>query len=180
MADYLGDSTAKDLGRLTLNPISHIDPFGTILLPLIFFLFSVLLPGQQTFIFAYAKPVPYNPYNLRDQKYGPAWIALAGPGVNLFLAIIFGLVIRFTPYSQLTNFFYLIVFANLLLFVINMIPLPPLDGAKIVSIFQPNYERYFSGFGFLLVLIFLFTIGFRLVFLIINLLFGLIVGQPLY
>src|SRR3989338_121736 len=89
MAYALGDSTAKYAGRLTLNPIPHIDPFGSIILP---FILS-LLPGGM--VFGWAKPVPYNPYNLRDQKWGPGLVAAVGPVSNLFVALVFGLVIRF-------------------------------------------------------------------------------------
>src|SRR3989344_5222539 len=90
VAYSLGDPTAKNLGRLTLNPIKHLDMFGSVFLPLI----SFMLGG---FIFGYAKPVPYNPENLRDRKYGPAKVALAGPASNIALAVLFGLTLRFLP-----------------------------------------------------------------------------------
>jgi Zn-dependent protease len=94
VAYKLGDSTAKDAGRLTLNPIPHIDLFGSILLPL-FFVFSGL-----SFMIAWAKPVPYNPNNIRDKKYGDLKVAIAGPGFNFIVAIVFGLVARFLPLAQ--------------------------------------------------------------------------------
>src|SRR3989338_7191179 len=90
MANSLGDPTAKNLGRLTLNPLKHLDFFGSILLPL----FTFFAGG---FVFGYAKPVPYNPNNLRDRKYGPAKVAIAGPLSNIILAILFGLTLRFLP-----------------------------------------------------------------------------------
>ena len=92
MANYLGDPTAKYAGRLTLNPIKHLDPFGSILIPLF------LLIVQSPFLFGWAKPVPYNPYNLRNKKWGSAMVAAAGPGSNLIIALIFGLALRFIPF----------------------------------------------------------------------------------
>ncbi|MBP7770503.1 MAG: site-2 protease family protein, partial [Candidatus Pacebacteria bacterium] len=87
MANFLGDPTARLQGRLTLNPISHIDPIGSLLLP------AILVITQSPMLIGYAKPVPYNPYNLRG-KYAEGWVAFAGPGVNIILALIFGLAIR--------------------------------------------------------------------------------------
>jgi Zn-dependent protease len=84
---WLGDPTAKYMGRLTLNPVNHIDPIGSVLVPLV----TYLAGG---FIFGWAKPVPYNPYNLRDQKYGPALVGVAGPLSNLLMALIFGFFLR--------------------------------------------------------------------------------------
>ena len=96
VAYSLGDPTAKNAGRLTLNPIPHIDPIGSILLPGVLILMSVALGGGGI-IFGWAKPVPINPYNFRDQKYGEVKVALAGPGANLLIALVFGLVLRFLP-----------------------------------------------------------------------------------
>ncbi len=154
MANQLGDPTAKYAGRLTLNPVKHIDLFGSIILPLL------LIPTG--FLFAYAKPVPYNPYNLRDQKWGSVWVALAGPGSNLILAFLFGVLIRSLPAtSTLIPFLFIIVFANVLLAVFNMVPIPPLDGSKLLFALLPdsavalrqNLERY----GFLILIIFIFS-----------------------
>ncbi len=129
----MGDPTAKNMGRLTLNPLAHMDPIGTVMLPL-FLLFFV-----GGFI-GYAKPVPYNPYNLRDAKYGSAKVAVAGPLSNFFIALIFALVVRF---FDLTGFlsiaFSWIVYINIFLGLFNLIPIPPLDGSKILSIFFPSY-----------------------------------------
>src|SRR3989344_9449093 len=123
MALHLGDRTAKDLGRLTLNPIKHLDLVGSIILPLLTFFAS-------GFIFGYAKPVPYNPHNLRDRKYGPAKVAMAGPAVNLTLAVLFGLVLRFLPEflgnSILPSLLGSIVRINLPLAIFNLMPIPPL------------------------------------------------------
>ncbi len=134
MANSLGDPTAKNLGRLSLNPIKHLDLFGSILLP--FFLF--LTTG---FAFGYAKPVPYNPNNLNDRKYGPVKVAIAGPLSNLVLALLFGLSIRFIPgaFSSplVQNLFSNIVLMNLSLAVFNMFPVPPLDGHWLLMAFLP-------------------------------------------
>src|SRR3990167_5824232 len=112
MANSLGDSTAKNLGRLSLNPLKHLDPFGSVLLP--FFLFVTT-----GFAFGYAKPVPYNPDNLTDKKYGPVKVAIAGPMSNFILAILFGLTLRFTPdifsSSLVPELFSRIVILNLVL-----------------------------------------------------------------
>src|SRR3989338_3694981 len=92
MANSLGDPTAKDFGRLTLNPLKHLDLFGSIILPLLTFFVG-------GFVFGYAKPVPYNPFHLSDKKYGPAKVALAGPLSNIILAVGFGLFLRYLPTS---------------------------------------------------------------------------------
>ncbi len=130
---YLGDPTAKYAGRLSLNPIHHIDLFGTILLPLL-----LILSGTG-FVFGWAKPVPVNYYNLRHGKYGPALVALAGPAANLVLLIIFGLLARFSPTnSALPMLFVTIAATNSILMLFNIIPIPPLDGSKILYIFLEN------------------------------------------
>lgn len=142
MANYLGDPTARLEGRLTLNPISHIDPIGTVLLPAILLLTSPILIG-------YAKPVPYNPYNLRG-RYGEALVAFAGPGTNIVLALIFGLIIRFFGGEidpSLVDAFNVIVLINIVLALFNLIPIPPLDGSKILSALLPRglgsaYDRF--------------------------------------
>ncbi|MFH1173114.1 MAG: site-2 protease family protein [bacterium] len=155
MADRLGDPTAKQLGRLTLNPIAHIDPIGTLLLPLIMFMST----GGR-FLFAYAKPVPFNPYNLKDQKWGPALVGLAGPASNLLLAVVFGLLIRFMPESNFSVFLSIIVYANILLMVFNLVPIPPLDGSKLLYALLPdslnNLKLWLERFGFVFLLIFIF------------------------
>lgn len=152
MAEYFGDDTARNAGRLTLNPIKHVDIFGSIILP------AVLILSHAGFLFGWAKPVPYNPNNLRDRKWGTIAVAAAGVLANFLIAIIFGLVIRlapsFLPSSIVTNNFYFItsaiVVVNLALGIFNLVPIPPLDGSKILLSFLPdrafsfavNYERY--------------------------------------
>jgi Zn-dependent protease len=139
VADFLGDRTARMAGRLTLNPLSHIDPLGSIILPL----FSFLSAG---FIFGWAKPVPYNPYNLQG-KYAEVAVAGAGAFANLCLALMFGLLIRFGGGALPASFVDIaeaIVFINVLLAVFNMIPIPPLDGSKVLFGLLPFRFEYVS------------------------------------
>jgi Zn-dependent protease len=138
-ADYLGDKTARYAGRLTLNPIPHIDPIGSILLPL-----ALALSGSPIF-FGWAKPVPYNPYNLRPGRFSEAIVAGAGPASNAVIAIIFGLVVRFNIDPTLAEFFFLIVVVNVMLCIFNLIPIPPLDGSKVLEAFLPRSLQY--GYG---------------------------------
>ncbi|GBE17141.1 peptidase family M50 [bacterium BMS3Abin15] len=181
---WLGDPTAKYAGRLTLNPLKHLDLWGSFLVPLI----MILTLG---FGFGWAKPVPYNPYNLRDQKKGPAIVGLAGPLSNIVVALIFGLGARFIPLGSVVkvdiiqnlmqfNFsdlavaisgsfasiffliFVMIVFINVILAFFNLIPIPPLDGSKLLfSIIPLRTETKIMleqfGFVFLLMFIFLFS-----------------------
>lgn len=134
-ANAMGDPTARSLGRLTLNPLRHLDLFGSILLP--FLLYMTGLP-----VFGYAKPVPYNPLNLNDQRWGPAKVALAGPLSNLMLALLFGLTFRFLPdvfsSSLVPTLFIVIIYVNILLAVFNLFPIPPLDGHWILFSLLPR------------------------------------------
>jgi len=135
MADWLGDPTARLQGRLTLNPIKHVDPVGSIIVPLI-----TSLSG---FTFGWAKPVIYNPYNLKNKRQGEFLIALAGPASNLVIAFVFGMIIRFTFINplEMTRFLEIcsyIVIINLVLAIFNLIPLPPLDGSKLLFAWLPN------------------------------------------
>ncbi len=146
MANYLGDPTARLAGRLTLNPISHIDPIGSILLPLI------LVLTHSPFLIGYAKPVPYNPYNLAG-KYDEGLVAFAGPGTNILLALVFGLVIRFAGVAlspSLLTALATVVYINMLLALFNLIPIPPLDGSKVLStvfgMISPALERGYNAF----------------------------------
>lgn len=181
MANHLGDPTAKYADRLTLNPIKHLDPIGSVLVPLI------LIFTGSPILFGWAKPVPINPYNFSDQKYGSAKVALAGPGANLLVALFFGLALRFFPdliaLPGLFSIFSYIVFINILLAVFNLLPIPPLDGSHILFTFLPpemeNIKIFLSQFGFF-VLLFVILFFFRLVILIVNFIFTLIVGFPLF
>ncbi|PIT93716.1 site-2 protease family protein [Candidatus Falkowbacteria bacterium CG10_big_fil_rev_8_21_14_0_10_43_11] len=175
MADRLGDATARDAGRLTINPLAHLDWFGSIFLPLL------LVLSNSPFVFGYAKPVPFNPHNLRDGKWGPAKVALAGPLGNFILALSFGLVLRFVPVldAQLAAFISYIIIINLILMVFNLIPIPPLDGSKIILPFLPYHwqKKYFllEPYGMTLVVFFM-LLGMNIVWFFVNILFQLIVG----
>ena len=153
-ANYLGDPTARLSGRLTLNPIPHIDPIGSVLVPLFLFFF-----GGGAMV-GWAKPVPVNPYNLRG-THGEAIVAATGPLSNILLAVIFGFLIRLggaLPDSFL-HIAALIVILNIVLAVFNLVPLPPLDGSKILFSFLPyhmqNVRDTFERYGFFLVLFFI-------------------------
>jgi len=120
-----GDPTAKYAGRLTLNPLAHIDWWGTVLMPLALLIFFGVF-------FGYAKPVPINPYNFKDQRRGMIWVSIAGVGANFLIAVILGLFIRFLPSFFLNNLFSLIVMINIWLGLFNLLPFPPLDGSKLL------------------------------------------------
>lgn len=162
MAYILGDPTAKLAGRLTLNPIKHIDPVGSIIVPL----FLALLPGG--IVFGWAKPVPYNPYNLKAGKYGPAYVAAAGPASNLMLALIFGLLLRSGLAISLigvaaTPILSTIVLVNIMLALFNLIPVPPLDGSTIIFSLLPYRSRIVESFykyQLVIILVVIFGAGF--------------------
>lgn len=161
MAEYYGDETARYAGRLTLNPVKHLDLFGSILLP------AFLILSHAGFLFGWAKPVPYNPNNLSDRKWGTIAVAAAGILANLFIAVVFGIILRFTIALALPSGFYFIistiVLVNLSLALFNLIPIPPLDGSKILFSFLPGslygamatFERY--SLVFLVVFIVFFS-----------------------
>lgn len=177
-ADQMGDPTARHAGRLTLNPIAHIDLFGTILMPIL-----LLLLSGGNFLFAYAKPVPYNPYNLSDKKWGPAKVAVAGPLSNLIVAFVCAMLIRFLGPSSFTSILGIIVYANILLMVFNLVPIPPLDGSKILFAVLPDsvfrVKEFLERYGFMILLFFIFFM-FRLIAPIIDWVFALLVGVPLF
>lgn len=203
MAQRLGDDTAARAGRLTLNPLVHLDLFGSIILPLL------LVFSKAGFFLAWAKPVPYNPYNLRDKKYGELKVALAGPASNLLIAAGFGLIARFLPLaletkqSLLVGFLsadparvlsitagslaagleiaaLMICFINLALAVFNLIPVPPLDGSKILAAILPLSAREMlwkiERYGFVVLILLIMSGAFGFVSSIVFWLFGLISG----
>ncbi len=130
---WQGDRTARDAGRLTLNPIAHVDIVGSILIPVGLFLLS------SPFLFGWAKPVPINPYNFRNVKYGEALVAFAGPLVNIIFVTIFTLLIHFVPMNAVyMNVCQTAILVNLVLALFNLIPIPPLDGSKILFAFIPQ------------------------------------------
>jgi Zn-dependent protease len=174
----LGDPTAKYAGRLTLNPIKHLDPWGSFIVPL----FMIMTLG---FGFGWAKPVPYNPYNLKDQHKGPVWVALSGPASNILLAIFFGLCARFIFLNQVIKisivqnvfqfgdlgvafsgsfaaiFFWIcimMVILNVFLAFFNLIPIPPLDGSKLLFYFfslRNETKVMLEQFGFIFLIMFI-------------------------
>src|SRR3989344_5608769 len=163
MAYALGDPTAKYAGRLTLNPIPHIDLFGSIILP-----FILAIPaffGAPTIIFGWAKPVPYNPYNLKNQKWGPALVGAAGPGSNILIALAFSLVVRSLDGAlpaSLAEILTTIILINILLAIFNLVPIPPLDGSKVLFALLPasfyRLQGFLEEYGFFLFLIFIFLL----------------------
>ncbi len=179
MADQLGDPTARHAGRLTLNPVAHIDPMGTFLMPVM-----LLLLSGGTFMFAYAKPVPYNPYNLKNQKRDPAFVAAAGPLSNLLLAGVCAIIIRSVGLTSFTALLSIIVYANILLAVFNLVPIPPLDGSKILFSLLPDNESgirirlFLERYGFFILIFFVFFL-FELITPIIFGLYKLFVGSSL-
>jgi len=131
MANFLGDPTAKLQGRLTLNPIKHIDPIGSILLP------ALLIFSGSKFLFGWAKPVPFNPYNLkRGGRFAEALVALAGPMTNI--AIAFFVVLLYKTGLVTQNIAFMAVYMNVFLAFLNLLPIPPLDGSKILPAFLPK------------------------------------------
>jgi len=175
MADRLGDPTARYAGRLSLDPRVHIDPVGSILMPALLW---ILTSGS--FLFAYAKPVPFNTYNLRDQKRGPAMIAIAGPLSNLLLAFVFGLFAQLMPLSNMRPFFEIIVYANVLLGIFNLVPIPPLDGSKLLYAVLPDslykFKMTLERMGPLFLIIFIFAF-FHLITPIIQFIYLLLIGR---
>ncbi|MEX2458236.1 MAG: site-2 protease family protein [Actinomycetota bacterium] len=144
VADRLGDRTARNAGRLTLNPIPHIDPFGTVILPGLLLLLVAFGRGSGFPVFAFAKPTPFNPNNFKDPAKGTMWTAFAGPLVNLVLAVIAAVVfrvIRGTGTSQLGIFFGAGLIINVILFVFNLMPIPGLDGSRVLARFLPPRAR---------------------------------------
>ncbi len=156
-AELLGDPTPRLQGRLTLNPLKHLELFGSFIVP--------LLTSLTGFTFGWAKPIEWNPYNVKNKRWGEVLISIAGPGSNLLIAIVFGLIIRNFGHTLSVSFIQIsayVIFINIVLAVFNMIPIPPLDGSKVLfSILPPNMahiretlERY-SIFFFLILVFFL-------------------------
>jgi len=170
VAYRMGDTTAKRAGRLTLDPLAHIDPFGTIILPGMLFLLSLM--GYGSFIIGYAKPVPINPFLFRKPR-GIIWVSLAGPLSNLVLGVVFvgiaGILNNLKGGTTLDKAVFTLItiaYINILLFVFNLIPIPPLDGSRVVGYFlRGDAKRVYSSiepFGFMIVLVLVMFFGFML------------------
>lgn len=183
-ANALGDPTARLAGRLTLNPLPHIDLMGSIVVP------ALLIFTSSPIFFGWAKPVPYNPYNLRNQRWGETFVALAGSATNILLAVIFGLIVRFgsalIPADAL-SLAATITFVNLFLGLFNLIPFPPLDGFTALRSVLPwkfssgfsHFEQKVRGAGILSLFLFLFLFSFIFAgpfFSLVLWLFGLLTG----
>jgi Zn-dependent protease len=182
VAYSLGDPTAKYEGRLTLNPLKHLDFFGSIILPLLLFI------SGSPFLFGWAKPVPVNPYNFRDKKYGEIKVSIAGPASNLLVALFFGLILRFIP----QDFIFanpgipialgFIVSINIWLAIFNLIPVPPLDGSWILFSLLPARFEYVKNFlrqyG-IAILVLLILFGGSFWYDIVGFIFRLITGYAL-
>jgi len=161
VADKLGDPTARLMGRLTLNPIPHIDIYGTILVPALLFLL------HSPFIFGWAKPVPIDPYNLKNPRKDTALISLAGPASNIIFAVLLSLFLRILlilyPTGPFFTLFYYLIEFNIILAVFNLIPVHPLDGEKIVVGLLPAKEArgfniFMERFGLILIFLLIFPI----------------------
>lgn len=178
-ASMLGDETARYQGRLTLNPIKHLDPVGSFIVPSV----AYFLGG---FIFGWAKPVPYNPYNLKPGRWSEAMVAVAGPASNITIALVFGLILRIGVSSEanwansaFVEIMATIVFINIILAVFNLVPIPPLDGSKLLFAFFPDklfqIRGFFERYGLILILFFIFFLW-QFIFPIIIFFFRLITG----
>lgn len=169
MAYRLGDPTAKIAGRLTLNPLKHLDFFGSFLMPFLLFIF------QSPVLFGWAKPVPFNPYNLKNPKRDSGFIGLAGPLSNISVAVIFGLIGKFLVFagvakmtaSSVLIFLDVVILINVALGVFNLVPIPPLDGSKILFSLLPDtpktrefYDQWERSGIFILLLFIFFGIQF--------------------
>ena len=178
LADKLGDKTARAMGRVTMNPLAHIDPIGTVVLPLL------LILTRSPFIFGWAKPVPVNPYNLRNPRKDMLWIGLAGPMANMITAVVFALILRsgLIVAGSISQIFVVqVILINLVLAVFNLIPIPPLDGFQILSGLLPreaaiSYSRIQPyGMWILIALLVLGVIG-AIIGSVVGILFRILVG----
>lgn len=158
-AYLLGDPTAKNQGRLTLNPIKHIDPVGSILVPGALFLAYYFGLTRSLMLFGWAKPVPVNFKDLRPRRLGMALVAMAGPLTNIVLAFIFSRLYAWPPFSRAAHICAWGVMLNLILAVFNMVPIPPLDGSRVVTSFLPMKLAYYYSrlepFGIIILIVFL-------------------------
>lgn len=172
-ANWLGDPTARLQGRLSGNPLVHIDPLMSVILP------GLLILSGSPFVFGAAKPVPYNPYNFTNQKWGEAIVAAAGPLINIVIAVIFAVLVRFSEVLTLPETFVTlavnIIILNIFLALFNLVPIPPLDGSKILPRFLPYaFAVKYESFRFMLERNIAFS------FAVVIIAFMLFLGQPLH
>jgi Zn-dependent protease len=172
-ANWLGDPTARLQGRLSANPLVHIDPLMSVIIP------GLLILSGSSFLFGAAKPVPYNPYNFRNQKWGEAIVAVAGPAMNIAIAIVFAILVRFSEALSLTEAFvqlsFSIIVLNIFLAFFNLVPIPPLDGSKILPRLLPYpLAMKYENFRFWL------ERNVALSFGLVIIVFILFLGAPLY
>lgn len=178
VAEMFGDPTARLAGRLTLNPVPHIDPFGSVILP------AILALTGSGMVLGWAKPVPYNPYNLRNQKWGTIAVGIAGVLTNLVIAVIFGMILRFYTELGITSQAFLsmvvyIVQINIVLAVFNLIPFPPLDGAKVLFTLLPYRFQYIHDYlekNWFIFIIFIIYLAPKVISPAVTLLFSIIAG----
>jgi Zn-dependent protease len=188
-ANTLGDPTARLAGRLTINPLPHIDFMGSIVIP------ALLAYGNSPIFFGWAKPVPYNPYNLKNQRWGETLVAIAGSATNILLAIVFGLIVRFGGVigldATMLTFAWYIGHINLFLGLFNLIPFPPLDGFTALRSALPwhiagglrRLEHQVNSAGAISLLLFLFVFSYVFAtpfFALVLWLFGLITGGGVF
>lgn len=175
VAYLLGDNTARDAKRLNLNPLNHLDWFGSVILPLLLYVTT-----SGAFVIGWAKPVPYNPFNLKNPKTGAGLIAAAGPLSNFLLALLVSLLLKFSGLNGIINpiFLQITVILNLSLMVFNLVPIPPLDGSKILFALLPSkwfrFQYVLERYGIWFLIIFIFF-GFSLIVPIINALYEFLV-----
>lgn len=181
VAYRFGDTTARDQGRLTLNPLSHLEWFGSVILP------AILILSGTGFVFGWAKPVPYNPFRLRNERWGTLAVASAGIVVNLFIAVFFGVLMRVLLLNGIIDsgasayaILKVIVFLNLVLALFNLMPVPPLDGSKILfSLLGQKfrkYELYMERYSIAILLVFVLFVW-QFVAPLLFSLFSIITGQ---
>lgn len=183
VAEALGDPTARRVGRLKANPLVHIDPFGSVILPLL------LIASRSPIVFGWAKPVPINPSNFKDARQGMMYTGIAGPASNLLLASAAGVLFRiglFRPFALVEAFLLQLVLINIVLAVFNLIPIPPLDGSRVAAaLIPPGMRRPYATleqYGILilfLLLIFFNRLFWAVIGPIITLLAGVILGRGL-